>query len=206
MKWNDGKSAVILEGGQAGTSGLDLGENLIPTSGTPFTVEIWARQLSPQWWARIFEVGSASGDMMNMSWNREGNVMADSLQLYQGDGSPFYEDDALAPYEIGRMFHISLVVIPHDGGGIEFRIARRDVKSGEPIRKKRVQAPDRWDVTKLCPLHFYLGHTHDHNGHPNMFGGTHDASAEYDEVRIWNRVLSDGELTRNARLGPNELP
>ena len=206
VKWNDGKSAVILEGGQAGTSGLDLGENLIPTSGTPFTVEIWARQLSPQWWARIFEVGSASGDMMNMSWNREGNVMADSLQLYQGDGSPFYEDDALAPYEIGRMFHISLVVIPHDGGGIEFRIARRDVKSGEPIRKKRVQAPDRWDVTKLCPLHFYLGHTHDHNGHPNMFGGTHDASAEYDEVRIWNRVLSDGELTRNARLGPNELP
>ena len=32
VKWNDGKSAVILEGGQAGTSGLDLGENLIGMS------------------------------------------------------------------------------------------------------------------------------------------------------------------------------
>ena len=33
-----------------------------------------------------------------------------------------------------------------------------------------------------------------------------DASATYNEVRVWNAALSDAQLTENARLGPDQLP
>lgn len=200
-EWSEDGVAVVLAGGEYGSSGLNLGEGMIPDGGRPFTIEIWARQLAVQHWSRIFEVGTSYMNMLNMCWTRGGDINSDSVQLYRGFPSTiFFRDDELAPYELGVEYHISLVVTPLQGGYTRFSYAKRDAQSGKVIRNGYVDVAPTWSLKDLPKGNFYLGH---HNAHPNR---TCDASAEYDEVRIWGEAFSESLLSESARRGPDVLP
>ena len=200
-EWSEDGVAVVLTGGEYGSSGLSLGEGVIPDGGKPFTIEIWARQLAVQHWSRIFEVGTSYMNMLNMCWTRGGDIQSDSVQLYRGFPSTiFFRDDELAPYELGVEYHISLVAAPLQGGHTRFSYAKRDAQSGKLIKNGYVDVAPPWSLRDLPQGNFYLGH---HNIHPNS---TSDASAEYDEVRIWGESFSESQLSESARRGPDVLP
>ena len=201
LAWSDDGHMVSLCGGSYGTSGLDLGSGVVPVDVNAFTIEIWARQRTVQWWSRIFEVGVSYNDMLNMCWTGGDSINQDAVQVYKGFPRLAYvADDSLAPYTLGVEFHISLVVKSRADGFTHFRYARRELGTGKILSEGEGDSSFPWTIKELPCEHFYLGH---HHKHPNR---TSDASADYDEVRIWRGALSDAQLSESARSGPDALP
>ena len=203
LLWNEDGTALKLTGGAGCVRGVLLGKNVIPTDGTPFTVEVWATHRSVRSWSRIFEFGTSYKNMLNMCWTAGDSLEEDRFQLYDGFPRHYSRDDKiLAPYGIGVPYHISMVVEPNrEGDGFtHFTFARRDTKTGAILACGGDKVGIPWNIRQLRDGCLYLG---THNQHPNR---TSDAVADYDEVRIWRAALSEGQLSINAKNGPDELP
>jgi len=199
----DNEKLIRLQGGSHGSSGLDLGANLLPTDGSPTTIEIWARNREEQKWGRIFDVGKANGgsgyDFIFMSWSGANLSPHDRAEIWDSGASCGTYDDKLYPYDVGTKYHISCVITPSsDGSGkSRFYCAKRDVLTGEILKSFEEETSSSWSLADLQQNVFYLGRS--------LWSGDSDASADYDEVRIWKRRLSDEELKENVLLGPDRL-
>ena len=215
--WSNAGKAVSLPGGRYGTSALFLGKDVVPSDGTPVTIEIWGTQRKAQDQSRVFELTSRLGngffsDFIEMSWSRDGSVDGHEIIVWESDpnnwsdwtaGSPcskWWTTNALSPFEIGTEYHISMVIEPDkDGAGNTYvRFAKRDAATGEILAQKNGYASGGWTPVRLAGREMWLGRA--------SFTPGNDAAADYDEVRIWNAALTDEQLADNARRGPDNLP
>ena len=64
---------------------------------------------------------------------------------------------------------------------------------GTPRTTYTITAPAGWSPATMAQSHFYLGHS--------MFPNDNDANATYDEIRIWNRAITEEEMSNSARFG-----
>ncbi|MDY6407692.1 MAG: hypothetical protein SPL08_03195, partial [Pseudomonadota bacterium] len=64
-------------------------------------------------------------------------------------------------------------------------------KSGATLKATTFTAPSGWSLASFVQTHAYLGRAFDGDN-------TKDADATYDEVRIWNGVLTEAQLSANA--------
>ena len=191
----DGTS-YTLPGGTHGTGYLDLG-HVFPTNEPAMTLEIWATQISAKYYSHIFHVGRVSP--MCMEWSLATFINYDEL------GCPGINTDNngfcthLAPYTLGTEFHISVVVAPQADGTSKVAYCKRDATTGEILKKCEYTSPTGWSLAMLDDDELCLGHD---IGESNVY----DANARYNEVRIWNRALSEDEIKKSVEAGPDLLP
>ncbi len=194
---SDGKS-ISLQGGSFGTSGINLGANLLPTDGTPVTFEFWAKNRAQRSWSRLFDVGSSSGDVgaaLLLAWSSHSSGYP-ALYAYKGYGNTVVAvDNVLSPCDFDREYHISVVIEPNrDGDGCAvFTVSKRDGLTGAVIESLVSKSPSAWTIADIQQNEFYLGRSH--------WSADQDASCDYNEVRIWKSVLTESQLAANAQNG-----
>jgi autotransporter-associated beta strand protein len=108
-------------------------------------------------------------------------------------------DDAFQPYNITKLpwSHICIVCKRGDDGRWKIR-GYRKYRDGEDIVKRfEYDAPEGWSLANQDQTYTYIGRSLQNN---------YDASATYDEFRIWKRALTDAEIEENGELGPDALP
>ena len=183
----DGKA--VCTGNGAGQGSLNLGANLLNTDGA--TIEIWAANDEVKNGSRIFEYGVDTGHYFMMAWTKSTDLYVDCAEAFS-DGANNIYDGALAPFTLGRQYHISVTFERQGDGTTKVRATRRDAASGA-IQRVAVYSVTNGIHTFSSPI-LRLGRS---------FQGNVDARATYDEVRVWNGVLSDAQLKASALAGPD---
>ena len=189
-------NAVTFSGGARGDCWLNLGAGVIPASGD-LTIEIWGQQNSVRKWQRMFSVGRADNYFLSMTWaNYQGNVNGDMVQVKRGGDLISGGTEKLCPYNLGTKYHISMRIHPREDGKSDIFCAKRNAETGAVEKSYSWTTTAAWTPSEYASYDFYLNHGFDND----------DASATYDEVRIWDCALSDDELTANAVAGPDAFP
>lgn len=197
---SDGKTIggnVTFEKGQVrirpNGGAVDLGANVIPGGGeAEYTIEIWATSYSVQRWSRVFEIPDSHSDKGDYfwTWTHESNPNKWQVKIA---GYPRVDDSLMGGIGLGIENHF-VVVYAHDNNKNAYFDAYilRDGKVYWHCQKGLWGGMFKWHSA------FFLGHS------PYPEDATADAS--YNEVRIWNRALSEDEIMRSTKLGPDKLP
>ena len=159
----------------------------------PVTIEIWATQDAVQEWSRIFAIGSADNNKLAMGWSYGTDINTDFIQLKISSSDLVYQRDKMQPYTIGTKYHISMVIVPNGDGKSTLSWAKRDVTTGDILKSGSSVTSGNWTPGDFASRNLWLGHGYSNN----------DASATYDEVRIWNGAVSAEALTLSAQKGPD---
>ena len=178
-----------LGGGSRGSSCINLGANVLPTNGSPVTIELWATQHSVKNWSRIFDFGRNSSDFICMTWT-EGTTLDRAVTRVTGIGDNV---SGLAPYSLNVEYHIALVFEPQGDRTWKITAYKQDAHTGVTLGKITFASSLGWSLASQSQDNCYLGRS--------FFSADNDASASYNEVRIWNKALSESELTHSAILG-----
>ena len=185
----DGKAK--LTGSGYGSGSLKLGTNLLNTEAA--TIEIWASQTAARNWARVFDYGADNTHYFCLTWSYGTDITNERAGTK--NTSEVAVDTSMAPYKLGRQFHISATFERQRDGTTFVRWMRRDAATGVLQKSGTMTIPN--GIQSISNPVLYLGHS--------FYTADSDACAEYDEVRIWNGVLSDVQLSANANAGPDEI-
>jgi autotransporter-associated beta strand protein len=176
-----GPTSILLTGGaKAASDYVKLGENLLPKSTTPVTIELWAKQNSIKNWSRIFDFHSSTDESLFMSWTTGTNNATDRLSFTDTAGN-LTVNNANQPYGIIEEQHIVLTLEPLVGANGRTRVTVYSAPSGAAD----LGAPQAVAETAVNLVHF--------NDALNALGYSpwpdDTANATYNEVRIWNGAL-----------------
>ena len=185
----DGKAK--LTGSGYGSGSLKLGTNLLNTEAA--TIEIWASQTAARNWARVFDYGADNTHYFTLTWSYGTDITNDRAGTK--NTTEVATDTTMAPYKLGRQFHISATFERQRDGTTFVRWMRRDAATGVLQKSGTMTIPN--GIQSISNPVLYLGHS--------FYTADSDACAEYDEVRIWNGILSDVQLSANANAGPDEI-
>ncbi len=173
------------------TGNVKLGANLLDT--TEATIELWARQDAVENYSRVFTYGQDSSQFIHMAWSLGTDISKDEVGAKSpGTSQGIYEQNTMAPYEIGTDYYIAFT-FKRQGDGMLVSWQRRDAATGE-LQKSGSLTMTQGIHTFVDPV-LHLGRSVD--------TGNCDAMAAYDEVRIWRGVLSDAALEASAKAGPD---
>ena len=186
-----GAGQYTLAGGSQGSSYINLGANVLPNDGSAVTLEMWVTQLSAQYYARIWDFGNTGDDDMYMGLFNTG-FSRDSI-VFRNSGV-VVEGDQLAPYTAGTEFYIAVVMTPQNNGSWKLDFYKKD-SSGNTLRSySATTTVGSWTLLGRTQSKCYLGHA---------IGSADDASASYNEFRIWKKAMTEEELTASAIAGPD---
>ena len=185
-----------LVGGDKGTSHISLGPNKLPVDGSEATIELWARVDKHNNWQRAFDIGKDGTHYITLTWRRGGSNTDRCAINYNGVRTQV--DDALQPYNINDLpwNHICVVCKQDGDGKWTIHAYRKNLKANKEYRGQ-FAAPAGWSLANQDQTYTYIGRSLQDN---------FDASASYDEFRIWKRALTDEEIAENEVLGPDALP
>ena len=189
-------ASVVLPGGKHGAGHLDLGTNQLPADGSDVTIEMWGTLRSVHFWARIFDYGSDSKNYFTTAWSYSDKPNTDSIEMCC-NGTKHSAFKMLCPYTVGTPYHISVTFVNNGNGSTTMRAMRRNVKTGA-IEREHSQVYNGWTLASFVNPRLLLG--------GSQYACDGDAGAEYDEVRVWNAVLTDRQLASNVIAGPDVLP
>jgi hypothetical protein len=162
--------------------------NILPTTNTTFTVELWATLNTVENWARMIDFGSTAGGPSNLGWTwnqgvaNPGVVFINSVNTNASTFTP------------GTQTHNTLVVTPSGTGSI-LTWYQMD-NSGNVLNTGSYTSTT--NISQLTQTNMWLGRSE--------YGGDLDANASYNEVRIWTAALTQAQLQTNSVLGPDALP
>ena len=197
-------TSITLPGGLKGTAGhIELGRNVLPTDGSPITIELWATVHSYLGWSRVFTFGrSDDKNKLMLSWNRghEQNIAENLLCVSESKvGNTYSVSDTLAPFNYDTEYHIA-VTVAYDSSGGRWRVTgyKQDAVTGQTLTTTTFLVnQDYWTPAYLSQDICTLG---------SSTGNDPDANASYNEVRVWAAALTEEQLTRHALLGPDTAP
>jgi autotransporter-associated beta strand protein len=186
---------VTLAGGTRTTADyVSLGANLLPSTGAPVTVELWATQNAAQNWARVFDFGASTTENLLMSWSQGTTLTLDRVEWK--DGATSTADNTCQPYTLGTEFHIAMVIEPGAGSGGTTRVTwYRAAATNSALGAARGTFDSANTLAAFANPNCWLGRSE--------YTGDNTASASYDEVRVWNRALPAAELQLLHAAGPN---
>ncbi len=190
-----GEKEITLPGGTTRATYISLGSGVVPETTDGVTFELWATHLSIQSWSRIFTACNAEKNTyMFMTWDRETDLAQDICRVaYNWNYSSSSSNNKLAPWELGREFHIS-VVCKKSGDVWNVTFYKQDVATGMTLKKTTVTAPSGFSPDILNDQ-FNLGWS--------SSGADLDANAKYNEMRIWSIPLTEEELALSGIMGPD---
>ncbi|MBQ6338631.1 MAG: hypothetical protein IJI36_05735, partial [Kiritimatiellae bacterium] len=190
----DGK--VVLNDTGASVSGakegsLNLGTNLLDADGA--TIEIWATQNAVRNSSRIFDYGTDSTHSFMLEWTH-GTVLYRSWALARTPSAVTNDYTPTGPYMLGTPYHLAVTFKKNSSGKTDIRWTKRLAQTGGlPIAH---ELTTKEALSTFSNPRLYLGASQSDDV---------DASASYDEVRIWKGVLSEEQLAANAIAGPDAV-
>jgi hypothetical protein len=92
-------------------------------------------------------------------------------------------------------YHIVVTVKANADGTSTIRLVRTNVADSSDKRDYTSTSQADWTIRKLIGGNFYIGHS--------QWSSDKDANAKYDEVRIWNGILSDAAIALSYAKGPD---
>ena len=190
-------NAVTFPGGGNGSCYLNLGNDVIPSTGD-VTIELWGRRNeATHQWASMFSIGvnTNNNNSLRMAWSNHiaGDGSTDMVYLKKNGSNIFFESNTMTPYTVGTMYHISMRIEQNADGSAKFTWSKRNASTGaiEKTYTANVSSDKGWSLADYAGNPFVLNHGYDND----------DEAATYDEVRIWNGALDDEALTLSARKG-----
>lgn len=193
VQMGDGQ-AVKFKG--EGDSYADLGAYVLPTNGPGATIEIWATlNAGNPSWARIVDIGTSGSHSAMICWN--GTM--DYLIVRNGRSSggstiQTLSNGQLGALTVGKEYHIAVTFSQVPAGAWIVQAFKRDIATGAvDMKTMSLVPPSGWTLEKLIQTNCYIGRGFD----------TTRAAVSYDEVRIYNRALSEAELMASAAAGPD---
>ena len=190
--------AVKLAGGSRGASHISLGPNKLPVDGSEATIEFWARVDAHRSWQRAFEIGRDGNSYMNLTWRKDAARTDYSAIKY--NGVQLGISNTLIPYDVGKLpwSHICFTCKKGGDGRWKIRLYRQYRDGEDIVLRGEYDAPEGWSIAKQDQTYTYIGRS--------LQSQDPDASASYDEFRIWKRALTDEEIAANEAAGPDALP
>ena len=185
-------TAVQTGSDQAATyaTSLNLGKAL--SAGEAVTVEIWAKRNSLNNAMRLFDWGLSNTDYICMSWNDNANVWvktgnADRSGTPAGLVSGCFANDV--------NYHLGVTFTANSDGTTTIRVVRHNLDDSSEEAKTLTTTFPSCDLLEIIAGNLYLGHSQ------YSWESGNDATAVYDEVRVWKGILSDDALALSAQKG-----
>ena len=192
---------VTLPGGPHDTVYLQA-TGLFPdcSSTDGVTLEFYATLGQMLSWQRLFTmfIQDDLGTGLSATWGSGTDTSGDvySFRTAWVDAEPIY--NVLAPgtatWRVGTECHVSLV-FAKTANGFDVTIARRDATTGETLASKSTSVT--WSPATLASMVLRLGWSWDNSS---------DAFGTFDEVRTWNRALTEDEIVAGIKAGKDALP
>jgi len=188
-------TAVQTGSDQAATyaTSLNLGKAL--SAGEAVTVEIWAKRNELKYGGmRLFDWGLDNTDYICVSWNDNANVWVKTENRDRG-GDPAGVVNGCFGNDVN--YHLGVTFTANANGTTTIRVVRHNLDVPSEEAKKLTTTFPSCDLLKIIAGNLYLGHSQ----YSSESGK--DATAVYDEVRVWKGVLSDDALALSAQKGPD---
>ncbi|MEY4489271.1 MAG: hypothetical protein RIQ79_1779, partial [Verrucomicrobiota bacterium] len=220
-------SALVLPGTTTGnqtaatiSAYLDLPNGLL-SSRTHLTVEIWATPVSVKTWQRLFDFGNmaGAGDGLGATGEWTGGLATasgtttasdefaltlcanNSLNTHRLYGRLNYTAPSTGNYYIestlattaGQRYHY--VVTFENAVGTYGAAGARETWYRDGIQIGTVDVP--WQLSQLNDVNNWIGRS--------QFSGDSLSNASFDEVRLYNHVLTAAEISANLTAGPDSL-
>ena len=191
VPWTADERAVALGGG-AGTDMLGLGDNILPRTG-PVTIELWTTLAQRTAKACAFAFGSCTSDGLVFSFTQDEAASEEGALALLGtaDGSAM----GASVFEEGTAYYLACVIMPTAEGGSIVSVYVRDAQTGARVGVTSLKTD--WNVAALEQSGAWLGWS---------WADDDVAAATFDEVRIWGAALTESDIDRHVRLGPDILP
>lgn len=181
---------LILPGGPHLSNYVDLGSNLFPTDAESITIEMWVRQTKRSLFPLVFCVGNIEKNALKWAANTIPNQPG-CLPFWINGRESKCDADNLGFVDGGEC-HLAVVIKTGRNGEINVTAYNQDGVTGETRhRLSAVYTNAGIKAGELNCEHFNLGAS-------LIDGRQMDGCFVYNEVRIWNRALSEEELTQNA--------
>jgi len=189
VNWTNGKAT--LPGG-TGTGFLNLGEGVLG-AGKTATLEAWVtRNAKNTAWGYIisYSILDSTANLLTVS-PASGNDITRSCVEWSGSGQ---KNDVLVGQPIGVTYHYAITF-----DGSRTRIMVRNAETGFLLREYSLERSG-WSLASAasdgCALTL---------GNNPFTNGRYDVPYSFDEVRVWNGVLCDDQLTASVLAGPDNV-
>ena len=192
VTWTNG--AIRLTGGANGSSQVNLGTDIFPKDGRGATIEMWVTLKAFSKWARLVECGYSRGEGANTNFFISANV-GSSTNPWRFRVGFVGEITATHVMQMNRMYHVAATFDPRPDGRWICRAALHDPATGALIDELVYTSAVGW---KFQNMRFndgcWLGHS--------SYDADNDPNAEYHDIRIHHRALTEAQLTASATNGP----
>lgn len=124
------------------------------------------------------------------------DINRDAVWFKSGNVDRVKRNDSMAPYELGKEYYIAMTFNDNGDGSTTVHWQKRNAATGMLEKEDSAVVPN-WrlsDVTSSTAT-FSIGVW--------KTNAAKDACASYNEVRVWNGVLSEDQLAANASMGPD---
>ena len=185
-----GSTALRLPGANNGKCYVNLGAKKLPSDSV--TIEAWVTMRNIEDWVRVFLIqdGVTKNSSHSLAFiSRTSDTGFDSAGTSKYIGSALQKD---------VQYYVAIAISPDGkGGSVTRRYIKKVVDSNFLFKNEATNAA--WTIsanmtTNPSDGHFWLGRS-DYNNR--------DATADYDEVRVWNGALSDEAIALSAAKGPD---
>jgi len=194
VTWTNG--AIRLNGGANGSSQVNLGTDVFPKDGRGATIEMWVTQREYSFWSRIVQCGySKGGADTNFFISANTGGSAANPTVWRFRVSNVAEINGKHRIEMNRMYHVAATFDPQPDGRWICRAALHDPVTGALIDELVYTSVVGW---KFQNMRFHdgcwLGHS--------SYDADNDPNAEYHDVRIHYRAMTEAQLAASAVNGP----
>lgn len=185
-------TAVRLKGGARGTSYVKLGSGLLPTDGRGATIETTLTLNRHTNWARVFDFGSEDAPFA-WTFNRGGSsstfIAIQGISVESWTGS----------YRLveGNRYHFALVFDREFGGTWRVTGYIHDPVSGDLLDVARLTAPKTFSLAQFASTDCRLG--------CSAAATDDDPAADYEDVRIYDRAMTEDQVRASALEGPDGI-
>ncbi|RYD24127.1 MAG: hypothetical protein EOP88_01375 [Verrucomicrobiaceae bacterium] len=169
--------------GASGAAYVQLPAGLI-SGYTNMTLEVWAKTISVQNWARVLDFNNGTGNYILLSGARGTDL---NTQRFESKNGATVTLDSDIPTAAGVMYHYALTFASTGASTGRWTWFR----DGDAVAWLDVA----YSLATFPDVNNWLGRS--------AFAGDSYANAEYAEVRVSNVALTRDQLAANARLGPN---
>ena len=195
---------VVFSGsGRWGGGSLSLGVGSLGSADA--TVEIWASNdeivknsilfaYSDQSW------GATPQNEVCFQWSKGTDAVTDGMWLKSGGTDKLKLYGTLSPFTLGREYYFAFTFHDNGDGSSTVRWQRRDATTGA-LEKSQERTVSGWTLANVTA-----------SSNPTLAIGVYknnaagDAKASYNEVRVWDGVLSDAQLEEHAAAGADVIP
>ena len=185
-----GGSVTLAGGGKNDSDYVKLPSGLI-SSLSSASIETWVTQKSAQNWSRVFSVGSASNNVMHMSFTKGGNINENEWRWNAQSNITLGNFGGQPTNPIDEQVHWVVTLDDTAGEGDKTKVTI--YKNGTEVSTGETDN----NLSGLNDRDFFLGRSQ---------WGDNAANASWDEFRIYNGALTADQVDLNNTAGPDGEP